>query len=702
MFGELKYGSRFRIDDVEYEIRKVMEKAFEVTNLSYNEVELLDEDAVLSAYEQKRLFFKEDEGVDKEQIIQESKDGLEQHLEDYTKEEKEDMDRRYKVIEPYITGEIRGRDVKSYLENYPIDQRPASMPNLSTASFYRLVERWNKYEDKRRLLPKDRGPRSRRTDEELLRRISKIVHGADNKAEKLTDHQLYRIFTSQIRKDNEERDEKNKLPFISESTFRRIRKEMKNPYPRNKKLYGVAKADLIQNGVSSETVTSRPLEVMEVDWTPIPWLIREFNSDETLRPTLLYGVDKHTGYPLGFHIIMKKEPNAQDLKQLLLHCMLPKTYIKQLIPNLNYEWAAYGKPENIRVDNAKINDSRDFEEVCAFLRIGLQFCEVRAPHQKGTVEGAFHDANMKIFQANEGAIIPDADVYSASDNACISMRGLYKMIHIWLVKLKAHNYNRGKGAKGEGGVPHHLWDKGLRECKVHRKLPYKRQYLELLLSTKTETRKITPKGIELLGNFFFSDELNQLRLKLDREKGDTTVLVRYGDADLRTIFVRDEKEKRYVEAYPRRGSLENKKIDRSFPVHAKVLAYICNKNNSDYNAFDPKVEESAYQDIADIVAEEKKDYRATKRKRSMDEAASIPIVSALTGVPSHLVPAADNADLIKNIEDATHEKQQTMAVNRRISSIEVGYIDEPQPGEGIPYDIDLDSLPEWGTGTKGR
>jgi putative transposase len=699
MFVRFEYGTRFRIDDVEYEVRKVQEHTFEVMNLSYKEIELLDESNVLSAYEKGRLFFKEDEGEKRIQDSLDSKDGLEHDLSQYTDEQKEEMNRRYKVIEPFITGKIKGREVKSYLENYPIDERPESMKNLSPASFYRLVKQWNKHEDKRRLLPKSRGPKVRRIDSEVAKRISKIAHAADNKAEKPTDRQLYREFTKLLKTDNEERDLKNQLPVVSESTFRRIRKEVKDPYPRNKILYGVAKADYIKNGVSSETETTRPLEIVEIDWTPIDLLIRDFDLDETKRPTLLHAVDKHTGYPLGFHIILKPEPNAQDLKQLLLHCTLPKTYLKQLYPMVRFDWTAYGKPENIRLDNAKINDSRDFEELCSFLNIGLQFCEVRSGFQKGTVEGDFHNMDMKIFHANEGTLLPsdERDQYDPTEKACISMRGLYKIIHIWMVQLRANNYNRGRR-----GVPAHLWEQGLKECKVQRKLPYKRQYLELLLATQGVPRKITPKGIELLGNFFFSDELNQLRLRLEREKGDTSVLVRYGDADLRTIFVRDQKEKRYIEAYPRPGSLENKKIDRLYPVHAEVLAYKCNKNNSDYYHFDKQVEENAYESIREIFGSEKKDYRAAKRKRAREEATEIPLVTALTGVPSHLVPAVEKADLIKNIEDATHDMQSNKPVNRRVSTIEVGKIDEPQPGEGIPYDVDLDSLPEWGTGTKGR
>lgn len=698
MFVRFEFGTRFRIEDVEYEVRKVRDDGFEVMNLSYKEIELLDEHTVLSVYENGRLFFKEDEGEDRKQNVQDSKDGLEHDLSQYTDEQKEEMNRRYKVIEPFINGEIKGREVKTYLENYPIDQRPASMPTLSLASFYRLVERWNKYEDKRRLLPKDRGPKVRRIDGELAKRISKIVHRADSKAEKRTDRQLYVEFTGQIRKDNELRDANNKLPFVSESTFRRIRKEIKDHYPRNKILYGTAKADLIQKGVSSETVTTRPLEIVEIDWTPTNYLIRDFDLDETMRPTLLRAVDKHTGYPLGFHIILKKEPNAQDLKQLLLHCIMPKTYLKKDYPMVHFDWTAYGKPENIRLDNAKINDSRDFEEVCSFLNIGLQFCEVQSGFEKGTVEGDFHNLDMKIFHANEGTLLPEEerDQYDPREKACISLRGLYKIIHIAEVELKANNYNRGRR-----GVPAHLWEQGLKECKVQRKLPYKRQYLELLLATQGVPRKITPKGIELLGNFFFSDELNQLRLRLEREKGDTTVLVRYGDADLRTIFVRDQKEKRYIEAYPRPGSLENKKIDRTFPVHAELLAYKCNKNNSDYYHYDKQVEENAYASIREVIDSEKKDYRAAKRRRARAEANEIPVVTALTGVAANVVPAVEKADLIKNIEDATHEKQSNKPVNRQVSTIEVGKIDEPQPGEGIPYDVDLDSLPEWGTGTKG-
>lgn len=67
--------------------------------------------------------------------------------------------------------------------------------------------------------------------------------------------------------------------------------------------------------------------------------------------------------------------------------------------------------------------------------------------------------------------------------------------------MVANNFNREANKQG---VPEDLWKAGIREMKVHPRLPHNPQYLHLLFSTSSETRKIQPKGIELKGHLFFN------------------------------------------------------------------------------------------------------------------------------------------------------------------------------------------------------
>ncbi|NOU75315.1 DDE-type integrase/transposase/recombinase [Paenibacillus sp. LMG 31458] len=695
MFAALKYGTRFRIGDIEYEIRRQVDQDFEVLNKSYNLVELLTHDQITTEYMNDNLYFKEENQM--------PFDKIEHDLSQYSDAQKDEMLKRFSVIKPMLEGRIKKSEVRSYLENYPMEERPASSKDLSPASFYRWLNKWYEHEDIRFLCPQPPGPKKRRVNGEALNRISEEVHKADKKGEITTDRQLYIKIEKMISDDNILRGEKDKLSEISESTFRRIRKEIGDPYARNVIIFGRAKADLLQNGVRSETVTTRPLEIIELDWTPLDWLIKEFNFDERLRPTLIHAVDKHTDEPWGFHVIFKEHPNAQDLKQCLLNGMMPKSYLKERYPLVQKDWTAYGIPETIRLDNAKINDCRDFEEICSFLNIGLQYCEVQSGHQKGTIEGALGNLNKKLFHSVEGTLFSNPEQrgqYDSYGKACVSMKGLYHIIHILLVDLVTHVYNRGRR-----GIPHHLWENGLIENKVHRKLPYKKQYLHLLMSTKAVTRKITPKGIELLGEFFFSDELNNLRHRLDREKGDTTVLVRYGDADLRTIYIRDEKEKRYIEAYPRKGGLENKKIDRNYPVHSEILAYICNQNNKNYNEFDTSDMATAYENVQEVIKQEKAEDRKIKRQRNREKANGDTVPSAIDGVPQEFIPAADKSDLIKDIEEITSQKIKSDEISpKKVTDSEISLIEYSKPGTEIVYDeeVDLDKLAsQWGVNKKG-
>ncbi len=147
--------------------------------------------------------------------------------------------------------------------------------------------------------------------------------------------------------------------------------------------------------------------------------------------------------------------------------------------------------------------------------------------------------------------------------------------------------------------------------KIHPQLPANRQYLELLFSSNSVTRTIGPRGIELMGHHFFSDELNELRKRLEREGRSREVLIRYG-SDLRVIYVKDEFNKRYIEAFIKNGGLERKNMDKNFPIHAELLAYLTNKDGSAYNDYDSSLQGRARLNVEEIQQECKIEYQGLK------------------------------------------------------------------------------------------
>jgi putative transposase len=688
MFTDFSYGTRFRIGETEYEVLRQRGEDLEVLNISYDVKELLTLQNLLSAYNEKRndkrLFFKQekDEKVD-----------IEYDLSDYSKDEIEVMNQRYLVIEPFIEGRLRPSGVKSYIENYPEEMRPNG--SLSPASFYRWIKLWYKRRYKLDLIPRKTGPKDHRVSKEVMTEVSTIILKYSKKAEYITIRDQFYVLDRILKDTNVTRDDKNKMSLISESTFRRLQKKKDDSYERDKEIMGLSQADLKHNGVHSTTKASRPLEVMELDWTPVDCLIVDFELDETFRPVLMYGIDQATDEPMGFNIVFKAQPNAGDWKQLILHCILPKTNIKENYPRVQKEWTAYGIPQSILLDNASVNDAIEVAEVCAALHIGLRYAEVEAGHQKGTIEQALGNLNHKAFQGLVGSLFSNTDEkgkYDAKNKATVDIKGLYHITYIAIVDLVANNYNRGENVKG---VPEHEWQTGLREMKVHPRLPYKREYLELIFSTDSVTRVIVPRGIELMGHFFFSEELNELRKRLEREGKSRSVCVRYG-SDMRVIYVRDEFNKRYIEAFIKNGGLEKKKIDREYPIHAELLAYLTNKNGKEYNEFDTTHLGRARIAIEEIQEECKLEFKGVKRRKRRELAEQETVVSAMKGVPSHLIPG-----IAETISINVLKVQDGIKTSKSVKDNKSDIILDPKPGELYVDNVDLESFANsWGTGRK--
>ncbi|MCZ8513398.1 hypothetical protein O9H85_13360 [Paenibacillus filicis] len=687
MLVDLKYGTHFRIGSNEYEVFRLREHEVEVLNLSYNLKELLSLNDILTAYNEKSLFFKQ-EGRERTEI--------EYDIKDYSEEQIGVMEKRYKVIEPIIQGKLRPSQLKAYIDSYPEELKPDG--SLSSASIYRWLQLWYKRENKLDLIPKKTGPKNHRISEDVMKEVSTIVFKYGNKVEYLSVRDEFNVLEAEINKINLTREARQKLNIISESTYRRIRKRTVDTYERDKEIMGVNQADLKHNGVRSNSRATRPLEVMECDWTPIDCLIVDFELEEVYRPVLLYGIDQATGEPMGFHIIFKKEPDAAAWKQLILHCILPKTGFKVLYPRVEKNWTAYGVPQSILLDNAKVNDAKEVEEVCSALHIGLRYAEVASGHQKGSVEQALGNLNHKAFQGLVGSLFSNPEEkgeYDAKAKAVVDIKGLYHIAYIAIVDLVANNFNRGQNIQG---VPEHVWSLALKEMKVHPRLPYNRQYLELVFSTTSDTRTIVPRGIELMGHFFFSDELNELRKRLEREGKSRQVLIRYG-SDMRVIYVKDEFNKRYIEAFIKNGGLERKKIDKNFPIHEELLAYLTNKDGSAFNEYDSSLQGRARLNIEEIQQECKLEYQGVKRRKRKEGAAKESIGSAINGVPIEQIPGIAESLNISIITPSESKGgiQPSKSVNNQDETI----IEKPKPGALHVANVDLDEIADsWGSGEK--
>jgi putative transposase len=520
-----------------------------------------------------------------------------------SEEEKDTIQKRYKILEPILIGDIKPSEFKKYISELPDELREMAK---STSTLYRWKRRWDETNDKRSLLPRNdlKGSKKYKTAEEVLQIIEKLMLKYDRQGLDVSNRRIHIEMKEEIKELNLTRTEDRIVQPCGRATTNRMIQDLRQTFIKDKARHGTVQANLNKYGSTTEVYAERPLQRVEIDWTPLDLYVVDTMTSETERYNLIHAVDKATGYGLGYELWLG-EPNAKAIKQCLLHVMLPKTHIRTLYPRLQHDWTAYGKPEVIVVDNAKVHDAEDLEEFLGLMGIEVQFCPVKAGHHKGTIERMFRTLNEKVFHSIPGTSFSDPKMRSLYDSigkACVTLKALHEIVHIAIVDLVANDYSVSRG-----GTPAYLWEQGLEDWKVHRTLPMQKKDLILLLSTGIEYRSVTNKGIELMGQFYQSTALMQLFDRMRRKNIQSQVRVRFNTSDMRKIYIYDEANDQYIEASPVRNSLRKKNIDEQHPIHWSQLKKHNHRKNKDYNDFDTSYLAYAYRNVEDIVRESRKE-----------------------------------------------------------------------------------------------
>ncbi|MDU0203998.1 Mu transposase C-terminal domain-containing protein [Paenibacillus sp. MAH-36] len=542
---DFSHGSVFLMKDKEYVVKKAnhREVVLEEVHFGVRGTFLIDE--LLQAWMSGELKFKITSNNPEREIEYDS---------DLLPEEAK---RRFAVLEPFIKGHKTYANLNDHLKEHEISQ----------GTFYNWLRVWMRYRDTRHLVPNKRGPRDRTSSLKVIQIAQDVVKEMAYTKVKTSVHKMYREFKLRIKELNEYREEAEQEEIFSYTTFWRIHQKEKDIHKLNSQKYGKQKADLIKKGSQGRIHTERILERVEIDWTQADILLVNPITLKRQRPWIVYAIDVHSGQPLGFHTTFEV-PNTAAFKQCLLHCFLPKTYIKEVYPLIRNEWNAYGIPKEIVLDNAKVNESYDLQDVCRIYGIDIQYCSIASGHQKGTIERAFRTLNEKLIHATPGTTFSnpfERGEYDSEGEACVTLQAFNYLVHIALVDMISHDWRH---SVTRAGIPHKLWQKSLEE-NPHLKLaiPRNLKELKIVMGSGLEFRTITNKGITLETVNFQSEELADLKNELVRFNRDNEeVRVRFDKDDLRVIYIRDPFNETFIEAYPDEDILMDKKIRLDLPV----------------------------------------------------------------------------------------------------------------------------------------
>ena len=442
----------------------------------------------------------------------------------------------------------KGRVPKSVASAVSTDAKALypDVPGLGTSSLHRM------YHDMWRpggghimsLLPKThlRGNRTERFAKEVYEIFLTFMHKQFLKTSRPTREEVYDAFTTYIDKLNAQRSPESQIKAPKKSTFNQWISTRLDRYEVAEKRHGKTYARKKHGGYGHAEQATRPLEIVEVDHTPIDLqLISEMTGLPCGRAWLTVLIDVFTRCIIGFHISFDP-PSYFSVAQALLHAILRKDYLKRLHPSIKNEWRCFGLPERLICDNGAEFHSEDFERLCAVLGIALEFTQKRTPQHKpyiervlGTINGVF-----KNMPSTTHANYMVKGEHRPERYATVSKEKLEAALTRFIVDVYHQRIHRGLK-----GIPDRKWREGVEVFPP--RLPSSIDDLRVVMG-RLDNRVLRHDGIEFetLRYTASVEEMRSIRSHPKFPKGGR-VEIRYIDGDCTRVYVKHPEGRGYIE-----------------------------------------------------------------------------------------------------------------------------------------------------------
>ncbi len=467
---------------------------------------------------------------------------------------------RLNVIKPLIIGrnyllgaknvDKRVQEVNSYENNIEKAHEifdSSYFKKVSRASIYRWVKDYEaSNQDIRALIPgysRSGGKNKARCSEIVLAFINEEISNFYFDKQRVSMYDLYINVVDKISDYNEFAEVKIDTPsYVSISRY----------------INAIPEYALIANRFSKKTADNRfkqvnggvevkyPLERVEIDGTPLDLIITDEDGDVMPKPVFIAAIDKLSRSIVGFSVSFGGE-GWEDVMLCIRHILMDKSYVKSKYTDIKNEWKAYGVPQTIVVDNGLGFKNNAMKDAAYQLGIDLQFCPVRMPQWKGSIERFMRTSCTGLVHKLPGTTRSNFTQLSNDENpskdACIPLSLFVKLLHKWIIDIYLEDYH-----KGAGGIPSKIWAKAVQTYPVA--WPNSIQELPILLG-KVEYRQIRNTGIELMNLNYNSAELNKLyhMFSVSNNGLHTSFKVKYDPFNIDKIYIYDHMiENKWIQA----------------------------------------------------------------------------------------------------------------------------------------------------------
>jgi putative transposase len=407
------------------------------------------------------------------------------------------------------------------------DKKP---PNVTTV--YRWHKKFCVTQETRSLIPRidRRGRRGLKVDHRVISILVETIESLFRQSPQTTIKTIQGMLLGRVQEENKRLTPDEALKAPSRCTLYRMISKIE-VFERISLKIGKQAAEKLFRLVKNKVVTTHILERIEVDHTPLDLFLIDENTHLPLgRPTVTIIIDHYSRMILGYYISYQN-PSTAAVMGALRHAILPKTPIHQAIPSLKVEhqWACYGVPELMVLDNGLEFHSDALESVAFDLGINMQFCPKHEPRFKAVVERYLKTLNYSFASQIPGASFAKWHLrgdYDPQKHAILTLGEFTHLFEKWVLDIYSQTKHRGINT-----TPWAKWHEGLHSYEL--KLPMSVQDLQKRIG-QVKTRSLSREGILIKGIQYINDKLGQI---LRAHGKGVKVRVMYDPQDLGEIQV---------------------------------------------------------------------------------------------------------------------------------------------------------------------
>lgn len=279
-----------------------------------------------------------------------------------------------------------------------------------------------------------------------------------------------------------------------------------------------------------------PLQYVFADhWLLDAWIVDEETRRKPSRLWLTLLIDAYSRSILGMALLYE-DPCIESIQQALRHAIWEKTSHHEL--GIEQEWACYGIPQQLFLDNAWAHHSHSLENLARVISrngmynpIDLVFRPPYRGRYGAIIERLFKNFSGQIKELVTGAIHSSdpKELRTAARSACLLYSDMDFLLHRLIVKYQ-HTEHRELG----GMTPHQKWSEGIESSGFPVVPPFTPAMDRLFLRMHPQTRTVQSRGIPAFGLHYWSAQLAGIE-RVDRIGCAVQYNFRYDPTDISRI-----------------------------------------------------------------------------------------------------------------------------------------------------------------------